>query len=111
MNISINSQVFCNYQMFWLKFKRRFFQYTTLALAQPKWMLMFAFSRIHAIRYFMLFLSRRPLTINSPKEDSVFENLETDKVVETLKKDGLYLGIVIPQYLLQEILYFSKTAT
>ncbi len=111
MNILINSQVFCNYQMFWLKFKRRFFQYATLALAQPKWMLMFAFSRIHAIRYFMLFRSKRPLTINSQKEDSVFENLETDKVVETLKKDGLYLGILIPQYLLQEILDFSKTAT
>lgn len=70
---------------------------------------MFLFSRIHAIRRLVQLLSKRPSPIR--KERSVLGDLETEKVVGTLKKDGLYLGIVLPEHLLKEIRFFSKGAT
>lgn len=99
-------------QGLWLKFERRFLQYATLTIKQPKWFLMFLFGRIHAIRRLVQLLFKRPSTINLnyQKERSVLGNLETGKVVGTLKKDGLFLGMVLPEPLLQEIRCFSKDA-
>ncbi len=72
---------------------------------------MFLFGRIHAIRFFVRLLSKRPSTINYQKERSVLGDLETEKVVGALTEDGLYLGIPLPEYLLREILCFSNDAT
>jgi len=96
---------------FWSKFRRRFLQYAILAARQPKWGPMFLFSRVHAIRRLIQFLSKRSSAINYEKERSVLQDLEPEKVVGALRKDGLYLGIVLPEHLLQEILRFSEDAT
>src|SRR2546423_2492798 len=93
---------------FWSKFKCRSLQLATLAIKNPKWIAMFLFSRIHAIRDLVQLLSKRPSTVNHKNEPSVLRDLETEKVVRTLKKDGLYVGIAVPESLLQEILYFCK---
>ena len=95
---------------FWPKFRRRFLQCAVLAARQPKWALMFIFSRIHAFRFLVRRLSKRPSTITYEKKRSVLEDLETENVVGALKRDGLYVGIVLPEHLLQEILCFSNDA-
>jgi hypothetical protein len=97
-------------QKLWLKFQRRFLQYSAISLKQPQWLLMFAFSRIHAIRSLMLLFARKPFKPVVEKS-SVFADLDTDRVVEALKKDGLHLGITIPPHLLKEILDFAQVAT
>lgn len=68
---------------------------------------MFVFGRIHIIRSFVIFLSRRPLSKNYGKGHSLLENFEVANVIESLRNDGLYLGINLPKNLLQEILDFS----
>lgn len=72
---------------------------------------MFVFGRIHIIRSFVLFISKRPFTTNYGKGHSVFEELNVDNVVEILKTDGLYLDINLPSYILKEILEFSSVTS
>jgi hypothetical protein len=100
-----------NSQKLWLKFQRRFLQYFIISLKQPNWLLMFAFSRIHFVRSLVLLLNKQPVQLDLTKKDSVFDDLDPDRVVKTLKNDGLHLGITIPAYLLREILDFAQTAT
>jgi hypothetical protein len=100
-----------NSQKLWLKFQRRFLQYFAISLKQPNWLLMFAFSRIHFVRSLVLSLNKQPVQLDLTKKDSVFGDLDPDRVVKTLKNDGLHLGIIIPDYLLREILDFTQTAT
>ena len=100
-----------NSQKLWLKLQRRFLQYSAISLKQPHWLLMFTFSRIQIIRSLVLRLTKKPIKIASIVENSVFSDLEPDRVVQALKNDGLYLGITIPPHVLQEILDFARTAT
>ena len=72
---------------------------------------MFTLSRIHAIRSLILPLARRPVKLDSAKKNSVFADLDSERVVKALKNDGLHLGITIPPHLLEEILDFAQTAT
>jgi hypothetical protein len=100
-----------NSRKLWFKFQRRFRQYFALALKQPSWFLMFAFGRIHWIRFLVLRWSKKTVELSSGPQDSVFGDLDPDRVVEVLKNDGLHLGLAIPHSLLEEILDFAQTAT
>jgi len=100
-----------NSQKLWLKLQRRFLQYSAISLKQPQWLLMFTFSRIQIIRTLVLRLTKKPVQIDLLGENSVFSDLDPDRVVKALKSDGLHLGITIPPHLLEEILDFAKTAT
>lgn len=100
-----------NSQKLWLKLQRRFLQYFTISLKQPQWLLMFTFSRIYFIRSLVLLLIRQPVKIGSARKDCIFPDLDPDRVVESLKNDGLHLGIAIPEPLVKEILDFARTTT
>jgi hypothetical protein len=79
---------------------------------------MFTFSRIHWIRFLVVRWSKKTVELNlaqelappSAQQDSVFEDLVPDRVIEVLKNDGLHLGVTIPPSLLEEILDFAQTA-
>lgn len=92
------------------KFKRRFLPLLQ-SLKKPKWFIMFCLGRINRIRSFATTIQRQPGQLNLSEEPSIFKNLNADKVVENLSKEGLYCGINLPQNLLKDILKFSNSAT
>jgi Phytanoyl-CoA dioxygenase (PhyH) len=94
-----------------LKLRRRFLQYSAISLQQPQWLLMFTFSRIHLVRSQVLRFTQKPVKLDLIDKNSVFSELDVDRVVKALKNDGLHLGITIPPHLLEEILDFAQTAT
>lgn len=102
MNTSISS-----FQKFWLKFRRRLFQYSIQAIKHPDWFLMFVFGRIQMVRSYVLLTSKQPL-VEIFERSTYFEELNVDNVVEMLRKDALYLGINLPKAILEELLEFSK---
>lgn len=81
--------------------------YYTYSVKNPKWFLMFLFSRFQIIRsHINIFYSKAALEQYS--EASIFEDLDVETVVEALQKDGLYLGIQLPQTIVKEILSFTQ---
>lgn len=100
-----------NAQKLWMKLQRRFLQYSAISFKQPQWLLMFTFSRIHAIRSLVVRFTKKTVKLDLVREDSVFSDLDVDRAVKALKNDGLHLGITIPPHLLKEILDFAQTAT
>jgi len=101
---------FAYFQTFWLKFKRKFFQYFTQAFKNPRWFLMFCLTRIHFLRNLVIFVSRQPVHQISTDGGSLFEELNVEESVKTLRNDGLCLGINLPRTILDEILEFSGYA-
>lgn len=95
----------------WLKLQRRFLQYSAISLEQPQWLLMFTFSRIHLIRSLVVRFTKKPVKLDLGNKNSVFSDLDVDRVVKALKDRGLHLGITIPSNLLPDILDFAQAAT
>lgn len=97
-------------QIFWSKFKRKFFDYLVQIVNKPRWFLMFSTGRIQCLRSLMIFILKRPYKCKiHSNRNSLFEKLDVDKVVQQLRNNGLYLGVNLPQPLLQEILEFSSS--
>ncbi|RUR79237.1 hypothetical protein ACF3DV_25590 [Chlorogloeopsis fritschii PCC 9212] len=96
-----------NFPKLWLKLRRRFLHYLGFAIKKPDWIFMFCFSRIHFIRYLVQIIYKEKMII-SYEGNSIFESLEVDHAVYTLKKEGIYLGINLPEPILREITEFSK---
>ncbi len=92
------------------KLQRRFFDLLDLAIKKPDYIFMFCFSRIHFVRYFIRFILKEK-TIIKYKGNSVFEDIEVNYIVDILKKEGIYLGIKLPEYVLKEIIECSKKIT
>ena len=97
-------------QKLFLKLQRRLFYYLNLAIKKPDYILMFCFSRIHTIRYFVQLIFKEK-TIIKYEGNSVFEDIEVSHIVDTLKKEGIYLGLNLPEYLWKEIIDCSKHIT
>lgn len=98
------------YQKFLIKFKKKFLLMLFQSIKNPRWALMFYLSRIHVIRSLVIFLNKHPCQQVYLEEESLFKDLDVDEAVESLKNDSLYLGIYLPQPILQEILDFSNSA-
>lgn len=97
------------YRGFWSQFRSRIYVYYQRAAKNPKWLLMFILGRFKITRSTVAFFSKRPLTQKYAVDDSIFEDFNVDDVVESLKRDGLYLGLKLPKNVLQEILDFSMS--
>lgn len=95
----------------WLLTKRRLPEILASTVKRPKWFVMFAFSRLHFVRALMGALSKPSAYQYDAKGHSVFTDTHVDDVVETLKKDGLYLGLSLSPRLVQEILDYAMNAT
>lgn len=95
------------YRGFWSEFVSKIYLYYKRTARNPKWLLMFGLSRFKTIRAAVAFFSKRPLTQKYAINDSIFEELNVNDVVESLKRDGFYLGLKLPKSVLQEILDFA----
>jgi hypothetical protein len=96
-----------NFPKLWLKLRRRFLHYLGFAIKKPDWIFMFCFSRIHLIRYFVQFVCKEKTATNY-EGNSVFEDIEVNHVVTILKKEGIYLGINLPEYIFKEVIDCSR---
>jgi hypothetical protein len=92
----------------YFKFKRRLGEYTDHGFKNPQWLLMFIFGRIHIIRSLMILLASKPELIIPTADSSLFTEIDVDSVVENLRRDGVCLGIHLPNYVLSEILEFTN---
>ena len=96
------------YQNLWLKTRRRFTQYFTGAIENPRWLLMFVVTRIQVLRSLGIFISKRPQSkSNRENENSLFKNLDPNKIIRGLQTDGLYININLPENILNKILTFA----
>lgn len=95
------------YRGFWTEVGSRSSLYYKQTTKNPKWLLMSVLSRFNFIRSIVAFFSRQPLSQKYLLNDSIFEELNVDDVVESLKQDGFYLGIKLPKSVLQDILDFA----
>ncbi len=78
--------------------------YYKWAVKDYRWFLMFLLSRFKLIKKLSAYFCRQPH--ESPKnlqEISCLDSIEEDKIVDFLKKDGLYSGINLPSKLVKEI--------
>ena len=76
----------------------------------PKWLFMYIFGRFQIVRSIMVFFSKYRAANNYQEKNSLYDNINVNDVVESLKKDSLYLGINLPPSILNEILDFAKHA-
>lgn len=75
-----------------------------------RWLLMRKLGRFETVRLISRQLSSNAAEVYSAAKSSpsLFENLDSDRVVAALDKDGLFLGINLPREIAQEILNFAK---
>lgn len=94
---------------FWLQTKAVIQNYYKRAVKNPKWLLMFIIGRFRIVRSIAAFLTKSSSTYKV--EDSIFTDIDLDRVVKALKQDGCYVGIKLPQSVLQELIAYSQNAT
>lgn len=70
---------------------------------------MFTFSRLQFIRSLGILFAKKPSATSYRKGNSWFGKVNADGAVETLRRDGVCLGINIPHDVLQDILKFANT--
>lgn len=79
-------------------------------LRKPKWFLVFIFGRFNFIRYlYALKSSLKPSSTTASPTESLFAQIEPDRVVDTLNQDGIYADFSLPSDILQGLLQQSKT--
>jgi len=101
------------YRVFLPKFKRRCLKYFSQILKDPHWFLMFFTSRIKFFRDWGIYFSKTKeyffiKKIEIKYQKTIFEEIDPEKIVRSLREDGLYCGINLPQKIIQEILTFSS---
>lgn len=92
----------------WSIIRSNVYLYFVKSTKNPWWLLMFVVGRFQVVRCLITYLYKLS-QIESPKLDYVshFPELRVNKVVEVLEKDGIYLGLKLPESILQEILTFA----
>jgi len=76
----------------------------------PRWLLMRNLGRFEGVRSLLHALSKTHQETNCElKGDSVFTNINLPQVITSLEKESLYLGLNLPQNLVQGILDFAKS--
>lgn len=97
-----------NLRDFQLKTRFKLDRYFKYSLANYKWLLMFSLGRFKIVSSIAVFFSKRPVFNKYNRNYSIFEKLNVDDVVASLKKDGLYSGVNLPKALVEEILEFAS---
>ena len=92
-------------------FLSRCYQYFKIGsrrgIGNPRWLLMFILGRFKLFRSMMTSFHGNPGHYNA--EQSIFKELDIDSAVDTLKRDGAYLGISLPSETLHELLDYTST--
>jgi hypothetical protein len=80
------------------------------ALSNLKYGLMRAVGRFDFIQPLMVRLHHQQFVNPSNHTDSIFPKLNIDEIVGSIRNDGYYLGIKMPDYLVREILDFASSS-
>jgi len=88
-----------------LKLKQEYKKY----IKSPRWLLMFVFGRFIFIRSLVSYFYHPPTPIKYRSKPSLFENLNVEDIVQSLKKDGLCLGINLNKKMVEEIRDFAES--
>ena len=79
-------------------------------LRKPRWFLVFIFGRFNFIRYLYALRSRlKPSSTTASPTESMFAQIEPDRVVDTLNQNGIYTDFSLPPDILQGLLDQTKT--
>lgn len=81
----------------------RFFRYYGYTIKNPAWLLMFLVGRINLIRDFVSLFYQVENIDRHPEKQSLFKNIEVSKIVESLHRDGYFLGINLPSAIVNDI--------
>ncbi len=91
----------------------RYYRYlragTERGAKNPRWLLMFIFSRFRVFRSLMLSSSKN--SSDYAIQQSIFQELDVDSTVKNLKEDGSCLGIKLPRDALHELLEFVHSSS
>jgi hypothetical protein len=89
------------------RMKRQFHQYASLALRHPSWFLMFVFSRLPAARRLHRLLKKRKRRHYQPSSEVLFPGVDVSQAAQRLERDGIYVGLQLPDAVLNDVLAFS----
>lgn len=78
-------------------------------IVNPNNIIRFLLGRFYFVRLLITFLDRINETKESNSLQSFFPDLDTFSAVNSLKKDGFFGGLILPQIILQEILDYTKS--
>ncbi|YAF95722.1 MAG: hypothetical protein AB3A66_24820 [Nodularia sp. CChRGM 3473] len=92
----------------WSGIWRKFSKYYGKIKTNPLWILMFITSRFHIVRYLVVALYKQPIRDKQYQNLSIFSDIQVDEIVTSLKQDGIYLGIHLPDSIFQEIINFVQ---
>jgi hypothetical protein len=103
-------KVFCITKLanYALRVRIRYFAYYKYFLQDPKWLLMFVFSRFIFIRTIVSFFSKQPIALKYTVNSLFFRDINVDNIVRSLKNEGLYLGIQLPVETIEAILNYTN---
>lgn len=86
------------------------YQYLKKRLENPEWFWMVLISRFKAVPLLKsCFVQPQRIKEKNEASHSLFEKIQVDDVVESLKKDSFSLNLNLPETILQEILEFAST--
>jgi hypothetical protein len=94
---------------------KQYYQYSIIAKSNYKWLVMFLLARFPWGRDLSRFFDRdRPTTkkqnYSTAEATSIFKNVDSKIAVDSLEKDGYYLGLQLPHQILKEFLAYAHTA-
>ncbi len=91
------------------KIKSKLYPYYLKVKADPLWLLMFLTGRFRIVHSIIAFFFKFSKVKEYDLKLSSFADLKVDDVVESLEKDGVYLGLQIPKPILEEIITFANS--
>ena len=83
--------------------------YLQKGLKNPNWLLMSTLGRFTIVRNVVVRFSRNKMSEDQTVKEalSLFREVNASDVVESLERDGLYLGLQLPQDILNKIIAFA----
>lgn len=97
-----------NFILFFFRARLKFNQEYKYLIKNPKWLLMFVFGRFIFIRSLISYFYKHPAMEKYRNKPSLFD-LNVEYVVQSLRKDGLSLGINLNKNTVKEILEFAES--
>ena len=106
-----NNSIISSFKQTYCKTKYKISYLLKIILAKPRFFVVFILARFRFVRQLYSILAKlrsTPIKVSSDS-DSFFQEVNTTKVVDVLKKDGVYLDFSLPSNILEGILHQTRT--
>lgn len=91
------------------KFLKKLNYVLSFILKKPKYFVTFVFGRFVFFREILFYLYHREKKPSNNNTVSFFNELDIEKAVDSLRTDGFYNGLTLPDAMLEEIIDFTRT--